>query len=305
MENAFEKAAVAVTIILLAQLLKWAGVFKADDYKVAAKICINITLPAAIITVFAGFRREPSLYMVVLLGILCNVVVLASVWYATRKEPAEERLVPLLNIPGYQIGTFSLPLIGSLLGPYSVLVTCMFDLGNAVMCAGLSYALVSASVIPGRDRGFSWRSITSKLLSSAPFDVYVLLLLWTSVGFRLPEWLLAAAKPAAGANFFLAMFMIGLMIDIRLNHRQLRALLRLIAAHFGTSLVFALFFWFCTPFSLEIRRTLAIIIFSPISALSPVFTSRCGGDTALSSLACSVSILVSIVCMMAVCAVTA
>ena len=43
-----------IAIILLGFLLKKIGVFKEEDFGVLSKICIRITLPAAIITSFAG-----------------------------------------------------------------------------------------------------------------------------------------------------------------------------------------------------------------------------------------------------------
>ena len=42
----------------------------------------------------------------------------------------------MFALPGYQIGTFTLPYIGGALGPYGILVTCMFDMGNALFACG-------------------------------------------------------------------------------------------------------------------------------------------------------------------------
>ncbi|WP_419018472.1 hypothetical protein [Eubacterium callanderi] len=50
-------------------------------------------------------------------------------------------------------------------------------------------------------------------------------------------------------------------------------------------------------FYLPLRQVLVILLFSPITVPSPVFTEKCGGDAGLSSFAGSVSILVSIVIM--------
>ena len=64
----------------------------------------------------------------------------------------------------------------------------------------------------------------------------------------------------------------------------------------------ALFLYFCTPFPLVIRQVLALVVFSPVSALAPIFTARCGGDIGLAGFAGSISIILSIaamtVCMM-------
>ena len=51
-----------------------------------------------------------------------------------------------------------------------------------------------------------------------------------------------------------------------------------------------------------IRQVLALVVFSPVSALAPIFTARCGGDIGLAGFAGSISIILSIaamtVCMM-------
>ena len=296
MNSALSKAAAAVFIIIAGQLLKKAGLFGREDYKIVAKICLNVTLPAAIIMGFTSFQRDLSLYLVTALGLACNLVMLALVWFATAKKPADQRLLPLLNVPGYQIGTFTLPYIGGVLGPYGILVTCMFDIGNALMSSGGTYAIVSSTVARGKSERFSVKNILMKLLSSTPFDLYVVTLLWVTAGLPIPSWLLTLAEPIGAANFFVAMFLIGLMIEIELDLPKLKALAGILAVRYASAAVFALIFWFCTPFSVEIRKVLAIVIFSPVSSLGPIFTGKCGGDTGLASLAGSVSIVLSIAC---------
>ena len=92
MNSALSKAAAAVFIIIAGQLLKKAGLFGREDYKIVAKICLNVTLPAAIIMGFTSFQRDLSLYLVTALGLACNLVMLALVWLATAKKPAEQQI---------------------------------------------------------------------------------------------------------------------------------------------------------------------------------------------------------------------
>lgn len=303
MVSTIGKAVSAIFIIILGQLMKRTGVFGHDDYKIITKICLNITLPAAIIMGFSAFQRDSSLYVVAALGLVCNLLVLACAWAATSKLPAEKRFMPLLNIPGYQIGTFTLPYIGGVLGPYGILVTCMFDVGNSIMSAGGTYALASAA-LDGKRSVHMARDIAVRLFSSAPFDFYMAMLVWVTFGLKVPQWLISLVSPAAGANFFIAMFMIGMMIEIKISRQQIKAVIEVLAARYLSAALMALFFWRCLPFSPEIRRVLAIVIFSPVSALGPVFTDKCGGDAGLASLVGSISIIMSIACITAVCLLT-
>ena len=63
-----------VAIIVLGFVLKKIGVFKEEDFSVLSKITIRITLPAAIITSFAGKEIDPSLLVLLFLGIGCGAV---------------------------------------------------------------------------------------------------------------------------------------------------------------------------------------------------------------------------------------
>ena len=56
----------------------------------------------------------------------------------------------MLNLPGYNIGTFALPFTQSFLGPVGVLTTSIFDLGNAIICFGASFSIARAVKEGGR-----------------------------------------------------------------------------------------------------------------------------------------------------------
>ena len=62
----------------------------------------------------------------------------------------------------------------------------------------------------------------------------------------------------------------------------------------------ALACYFLLPLALEYRQALALLVFSPISSVAPAFTSELKGDVGLASAINSVSVLVSIVCIVAV-----
>ena len=53
--------------------------------------------------------------------------------------------------------------------------------------------------------------------------------------------------------------------------------------------------FFLAPFSLEVRQTLAIVAFGPVSSVSPAFTGKLNGDVELSSAINSLQIMISVV----------
>ena len=48
----------------------------------------------------------------------------------------EEKAFGVLNLPGYNIGNFTIPFVQSFLGPVGVITTSLFDAGNAFVCLG-------------------------------------------------------------------------------------------------------------------------------------------------------------------------
>ena len=288
------KAAGFVLAIALAYTLKRVGFFGPKDYQIVSKVVLNVTLPAAVIMSFASFTMDNRLLFVVLLGLGCNLVaILAGRFLAGRRQGAE-RAFFMINTSGYNIGCFTLPYVQSFLGSFGVVVTCMFDVGNAVMCTGGTYALVSATTGVGEDKT-TVKGTVKKLLSSVPFDIYMLMLLLAVAGVRIPQALVTVATPIGSANGFMAMFMIGLMFDIKLDRAHLGMVAKILGARYALAAGFAALFYFCMPFPLEIRQVLAILVFAPVGSLAPIFTEKCKGDPAVSSMTGSLSIVISIV----------
>lgn len=116
----------------------------------------------------------------------------------------------------------------------------------------------AASAATGRSAG--WLNIIKRLFSSVPFDVYVFLMIAALMGWYLPPQVTLVVSTLGNANPFVAMLIIGML--------------------------------------LEIRQVLAVVVFAPLSSLSPIFTSRFSGNlSVVASFANSASIMISIVIM--------
>ena len=113
-----------VAIILLGYFLKKIGFFKQEDFTILSRITIRITLPAAIITNFAGKQIDMSLLSLVLLAIGCGLLYILIGFFLNRKKSRADQAFAMLNLPGYNIGTFVIPFAQSFLGPMGV-VACL------------------------------------------------------------------------------------------------------------------------------------------------------------------------------------
>ena len=280
-----------IAIIVLGYFLKRIGVFKEEDFGVLSKICIRITLPAAIITSFAGKTIDPKLLSLLFLGIGCGAVYILAGWLLNLRRGREQQAFEMLNLAGYNIGCFTMPFAQSFLGPVGVITTSLFDSGNAFICLGGAFG-VAASVKDGK--GFDFKRILKALCRSVPFVTYLLMVGMNLLRIDVPGIVVECAGIIGGANSFMAMFMIGVGFKLAGDRKQLGAIVRVVGVRYGIGAVLALIFYFLLPFDLEVRQTLVILAFSPIGSAVPPFTAELGGDVGLSSAINSISIVASI-----------
>ena len=259
------------------------------------KIMINITLPAALITNFSQMESVSAEFLlIVLLGLLVNVIMLAVGAAVTRGRDASTRLVYILGLPAFNIGAFCLPFVQSFLPAVGTVTACMFDVGNSIMCTGVNYAFASAYVSGDTSGGFDLRAFFLKLVKSAPLVTYVVMFVLTLAGIRLPQTILTLIAPAAQANIFTAMLMLGLLFHLELKPEYLKQVGGVIGIRHLASVAFALLFWFLLPFDRIIRQTLVLLCFGPMSAVAPAYVGMSGGDEGLESCANSLTILCSL-----------
>jgi hypothetical protein len=254
---------------------------------------LKITLPAAIIANFSKISMDTSMLILCVIGILCNALTVAIGYLLNLAKDKDSKVFDMLNLSGYNIGCFTMPFVQGFLGPMGVAATSLFDTGNAVMCTGINYTL--ASVVHGEGEKLSPSGILRSLLSSMPFDVYVIMTSLTLLHIRLPQAVVTTADTIGGANAFIAMLMIGVGFEIRADREKLKKIARILSLRFGMALALAFGFYFLAPLSLEARQAVALCVIGPITSVGPAFTGRLDGDIELSSAINSLSILLSVV----------
>lgn len=294
MNDILMRAGCFVAIIVFGFVLRRVGFFKEDDFYVLSKITLKITLPASVVVSFSQMTIDPSMLVITLLALCGGIVYIGAAFLLNVRTDKERRAFDIVNIPGYNIGLFALPFVQSFLGPVCTVSTSLFDAGNAIVCLGGSYGIAS-SVKDGT--GFSFKRIGKALLTSVPFMSYIVMLTLNLARFRLPGAVLSLAEIIRNANTFMAMLMIGVGLKLDINTRQLRKLLQVLAVRYGIAAILACVFYFLLPFELEIRKTLVLLAFSPISSATPAFTGELKSDVGMSSTINSACILCSILFM--------
>ncbi len=290
-------------IIVIGYVLKRVGFFKDSDFGILSKIVMKITLPASIITSFAGKTIDPTMLTIALLGLGGGILYILMGFLLNLRGAKEKRAFEILNLPGYNIGNFTMPFVQSFLGPTGVIVTSLFDVGNAFVCLGGAFGVASMVQDGG---GFSFKRIFRALLKSLPFICYVTMTVLVLCHVPIPSAITEFTGIVGSANAFLAMLMIGVGFKLGGDRSQIGSILKILITRYSIAAVLALCFYFFLPFSLEARQALVILVFSPIGSAIPAFTHDLKGDVGLSSainsfsIICSIVIIVTLLSVMAV-----
>lgn len=297
MAEVLVRAICFVGIIFLGYMLRKIGFFKEGDFHLLSKIVLKITLPAALVSSIANKEIEPSLLFISFLGLFGGLLYMGIMYLLNLRSSHENKAFDMLNTSGYNIGNFTLPFAQSFLGPFGVLAVSLFDIGNAVVCLGGSFSV--ASIVKGGGR-LDVRKIGNTLLHSVPFVAYLIMLILGLLKIQIPEPVTTFAGIIAGGNAFLAMLMIGVGFRLSGERSQLGRIVKILTVRYTIALILALAFFFLLPLPLEYRQALAILVFSPIASSAPAFTEDLKGDVGLSSAVNSMSIVISIVCIVSV-----
>jgi predicted permease len=292
MQDILVKAGCYIAIIFLGYILRQKGFFGPEAFGVLSKILMKITLLCAVIASNAGKSIDTSMLTIVLLSFGAGVVymILGSVIY--RKKGKDAQAFGILNIPGYNIGTFAMPFTQNFLGPMGNITTSIFDMGNALICLGGAYG-VAASVKEGK--GFDIKRILKNLVTSVPCMTIIIMVILNLFSLTPPKPVVAFAQIVGNANAFLAMFTIGVGFKLTGNKSQFADMAKILGTRYGVAAILALIYYFVLPFELEVRQALVILAFSPIGSAIPVFTGELKGDVGLSAAINSVAIVISIV----------
>lgn len=291
------KAIAFVLIILIGYICKRRGVFAPTDYQLVSKIVLNITLPCAVISSFAHFQLDLSLLVAVALGLSGNCVMILIALMLTRRETLAAKIFYIFSLAGYNIGCFTLPFAQAFLTPFAVVALCMFDVGNSIMCTGMTYALTASCIgyADGHKDRFSMKSIAEKLLHSAPFVVYISMLLLALAGVQFPKSVYTFTDIVGAANPFLSMLMIGMMFEIKLDKQAMGYVKELFSVRYLISLACAGAFIYFASFKQEVNYVIALAFMAPCTIIGPIFVEKLGGNVQLASLFNSMTIITSVI----------
>lgn len=276
---------------LLAKRLRWASV---TDFPLFSKLVLYVTLPAAIAGAFNSMEITPPLLTLSALALGVATLHQAAGFVVMRGSGRPGQAFGILNAGGFNVGAFATPYIAGMMGPGAVVYTSMFDIGNAVALGGTGY---STAMALAEGRRPSAVGFIARMFRNPVFVAYTVLATMRLLELSIPERFMVFVNTVGAANPFLAMFMVGIGLQLNLPRAKLSRALRILAVRYGLSVACALAIWFLLPFDQTVRAILVVLVFAPIGAAAPILTAEARGDVQLSTFTVTVSILVGIVVM--------
>lgn len=288
------KAGPLVAIIILGFATKRIGWTKVSDFDLLSRILLRVTLPCAIATSFAGTRITPSLLYIT--GLAMAIVASQAVvgFLLGRRGGQRAQAFGILNVGTFNVGAFAMPYLGTFFGPTALVYAALFDIGNALIGAGAGYAW--AMTIATR-RPVHLLPIIKTIFSSVIFDVYLALLVMSLLGWSLPGPVLAVTSIVGSANTFLAMFTIGIGLEVVVARAKCRLAAQHLALRLALSAAWIVVVWFFLPVPVEVKVPICLLLCAPVAAMEAGFTAEAGLDVEASALITSVSVLIAIVAM--------
>ena len=285
------KAAGFVFVIIIAFILKQVHVLEKRDGLTIATIIMNVTLPCALLTNASGITIDQSMIILLLIGLVIGSSNPVS-FMLSRKEENILKGYYMINCSGYNIGNFVMPFVQSFFPGMGVAYLCMFDVGNSIMCLGGSYAL--AGSVASSNQKLTPKTVIKKLFSSIPFDVYLLIFVLALFKISIPQQILSMASFIGAGNGFLAMFMIGLLLEVKINPLEMKIVLKtlLIRVLFGAILMSIVYF--IVPIPMLAKKIVVLAMAAPITTVSAVFSKNIGYHRDAPAISSSLSIIISI-----------
>lgn len=295
MQEVLIKSLTFVLIIVAGYSFKKLKVLKKDDANVLATIIMNITLPCALLSSANGIELNAVILILIAIGILSNVVMMIIGYLASIKENNRLKAAFMINTSGYNIGNFALAFIQSFFPGLGVVYLCSFDIGNALMGLGITYAI--ASHVASGESDFKLSDLLKKLFSSIPFDVYVLIFVLAIFKLQVPAPILSMASTIGAGNSFLAMLMIGLLLEVKISSTETKNVIKVLSLRIIGTLLISLITYFVLPLPLLAKKILIMAYCAPLSTVSAVFSRKIGYEGDMPAAANSLSIIIGVICM--------
>ena len=281
-------------VILATFTLKKVGMFRKEDGQFLAKLMMNVTMPCVLLSAGKNIEFSPQLLIAFGLGICSNLILIACGLTSASLARYDSKIkgIYVINCAGFNVGSFALPFVQYFFDSSVLSYLCIFDIGNAIMGLGINNTIGGAVAKTGEKP--SVQGTIKNLFSNPPFSVYLIVIFFAILHISLPEGLLTVVSIAGNANAFVAMGMIGLLLEISMPKGDVGKIFQVLLTRLIGQAIVSLLIWFLLPLPEQAKMVLILCIVTPITSMAPVFTKKMVGDSDIPAAANSLSIPIAL-----------
>ena len=281
-------------VILATFTLKKVGMFRKEDGQFLAKLMMNVTMPCVLLSAGKNIEFSPQLLIAFGLGICSNLILIACGLTSASLARYDSKIkgIYVINCAGFNVGSFALPFVQYFFDSSVLSYLCMFDIGNAIMGLGINNTIGGAVAKTGEKP--SVQGTIKNLFYNPPFSVYLIVIFFAILHISLPEGLLTVVSIAGNANAFVAMGMIGLLLEISVPKGDVGKIFQVLLTRLIGQAIVSLLIWFLLPLPEQAKMVLILCIVTPITSMAPVFTKKMVGDSDIPAAANSLSIPIAL-----------
>lgn len=273
MTEIFLKTGGFLLMILAGYMFKRIGILKAADAAILRKLMLNLTLPCVLAGSVQNMNLQADLLVPLCFGFIVAPIAIAFCHLAARKKDPRTKAMYMLNIASFNVASVSVPFISAFMPAAALSAASIFDIGNAIYGTGGVNAYASCHV--DTFKKFRVLDVLNSARKSTPLMIYVPLLLLFLCGVRLPDGFYTLIRNFGSCNSFLAFFIIGMMIDFRLDKSDLGEILRALLMRYVFIIPVTLIVWLL-PIDLMVRQVLILCLLAPFSSVAAAFCANLG-----------------------------
>ncbi len=290
------QAAIYLATMCLGFLLKRVGIFKGRTAASLQAFIFYATLPALVVSSYAGVEVTLWFMVAFSLGIFSNLFNLAAGALASRGRKPQERAIYFINTPGFNLGGIAIPFLQSFY-PAGVPYLCMFDTADSFFTMGTTYSI--AKLLFGQKKGIlaQLREICRSLLSSVPFIAYLFMTIISLLHLSLPTPVMELAGFVGKANAPLVMLMLGVSFELQIKKEDLKDILSILGLRLACSVALFIFILYFLPGPALMKQVLAVCVFAPIPNLCMIYSHKIDSNSSVASTLNPVAIILSIIFM--------
>jgi predicted permease len=230
---------------------------------VLVKVVLNVTLPALIVSTFAGVRVEPSLVVLPIIALAYGLLMVGLGGFLLfRHWPRKRRGQVAFILPTFNIGLFAYPLVEGALGRGALKYLGMFDVGVAVMVFVVLLVVASYFAREDGDRPGAAR-ILRAMTRSVPLIVYVLTVVLAVVDLRYPGPVVSVANVLARANMPLVLLVLGMFLRFDAATGRWGEVALLLGIRYAVGIAVGVALYMTLPYDQTFRTVLLVVFLLP------------------------------------------